>query len=120
MQKLTHMLTGAPRALRNEIPTRLALLAIAMLPVPALAAGFDVPFISEFGCQVVQWLKGPLAVLIFILVVVAALVIGMITKMDWGKIITVCVIFGLVVAIGGILSNSSYIQNVAGMGACLQ
>lgn len=120
MQKLTHMLNGAPGSMRSEIPTLLALLAFATLPIPALAAGFDVPFISEFGCQVVQWLKGPLAVLIFILVVVAALVIGMITKMDWGKIITVCVIFGLVVAIGGILSNSSYIQNVAGMGACLQ
>ena len=120
MRKLTHTLTGALRALRKEMPTLLALLAIATLPIPALAAGFDVPFITEFGCQVVQWLKGPLAVLIFILTVVAALVIGMITRMDWGKIITVCVIFGLVVAIGGILSNSSYVQNVAGMGACLQ
>lgn len=98
--------------------------AAVMLLLPeaayAQAGGFEVPFISEFGCWVVQWMKGPLAVLVFIIVVVATLVIGMITKMDWGRIVTVSVIFGLVVAIGGILARSSYIQNVAGLSACLQ
>ena len=68
----------------------------------------------------VQWLKGPLAILIFILVCVATFVIGMITKMDWARIITVCVIFGVLISLGAILGNSSYIQNVAGMSACLQ
>lgn len=100
----------------------LAFLVLSALPTAALASGsgFSVPFISEFGCQVVAWMKGPLAVLIFIIVVVATLVIGMITKMDWGRIITVTVIFGLIVAAGGILGNSQYIQNVAGLSACLQ
>jgi type IV secretion system protein TrbC len=109
--------------LRNPaVSGMLVLLALlALLPTSAHAQSqLQVPFIQEFGCSVVQWLKGPLAILIFILVCVATLVIGMITKMDWARIITVCVIFGILISIGAILGNSSYIQNVAGMSACLQ
>lgn len=98
----------------------LLLAFLVFAPSPAHAQSIQVPFIQEFGCSVVQWLKGPLAILIFILVCVATLVIGMITKMDWARIITVCVIFGILISIGAILGNSSYIQNVAGMSACLQ
>lgn len=98
----------------------LLLAVLVFAPSPAHAQSIQVPFIQEFGCSVVQWLKGPLAILIFILVCVATLVIGMITKMDWARIITVCVIFGILISIGAILGNSSYIQNVAGMSACLQ
>jgi type IV secretory pathway VirB2 component (pilin) len=94
---------------------------LVLAPAPAHAqTTLQVPFIQEFGCSVVQWLKGPLAILIFILVCVATFVIGMITKMDWARIITVCVIFGVLISLGAILGNSSYIQNVAGMSACLQ
>lgn len=98
----------------------LVLIALAPTAAHAQSGSLSVPFIQDFGCSVVQWLKGPLAILIFILVCVATLVIGMITKMDWARIITVCVIFGVLVSIGSILSNSSYIQNVAGMSSCLQ
>lgn len=97
-----------------------ALLLLALLCGSAHAQGITVPFIQDFGCSVVQWLKGPLAILIFVLVSVATLVIGMITKMDWARIITVCVIFGILISLGAILGNSSYVQNVAGMSACLQ
>ena len=51
---------------------------------------------------------------------VATLVVGMISKMDWSRIIAVCVIFGILISLGAILGNSSYVQNVAGMSACLQ
>lgn len=98
----------------------LLLAFFVLAPTSAHAQTIQVPFIHEFGCSVVQWLKGPLAILIFILVCVATLVIGMITKMDWSRIITVCVIFGVLISIGAIVGNSSYIQNVAGMSACLQ
>lgn len=99
------------------------LVGLAMLAGPAHAQygqGFDVPFITEFGCKVVQWMKGPLAVIVFIMVVVASLVIGMIAKMDWGKLIAVTVIFGVLTGLGGILANSSSIQAMAGLSACLQ
>lgn len=98
----------------------LLLLMFMLTPASAHAASIDVPFLTDFGCSVVQWLKGPLAILIFIMVCVATLVVGMITKMDWARIITVCVIFGVVIGLGAILSSSSYIQNIGGMSACLQ
>lgn len=95
-------------------------LAMLLMPASARAQSFDVPFITEFGCQVVAWLKGPLAVLIFIIVVIITLVVGMIMKMDWGRVVSVTIIFGIITAIGGILANSQYIQKVAGLSACLQ
>ena len=117
--------TPARNVLRNPAMSGLLLLLafFALGPTAAhaqSATSISVPFISEFGCSIVQYLKGPLAILIFILVCVGTLVIGMITKMDWARIITVCVIFGIVISIGAILGNSSYIQNVAGMSSCLQ
>ena len=106
---------------KPALAATLLVLGLAMFtPGLAHAQGIQIPFIQDFGCSIVQWLKGPLAILIFILVCVATLVIGMITKMDWARIISVCVIFGILISIGAILSNSSYIQNVSGMTACLQ
>lgn len=96
------------------------LFGLVMLTGPAHAAPFNVPFINEIGCQVVQWMKGPLAVVVFIIVVVATLLIGMIAKMDWGKLIAVTVIFGILSGIGGILANSSAMQSAVGLSACLQ
>ena len=98
-------------------------LLVALLCAPDAAYAqqqqITVPFVQDLGCSVVQWLKGPLAILIFVLVCVVTLVIGMITKMDWARIISVCVIFGILISLGSILANSSYVQNVAGMSACL-
>jgi type IV secretory pathway VirB2 component (pilin) len=97
------------------------LIGLAVLAGPAhAAASFDVPFINEIGCKVVQWMKGPLAILVFILVVVATLLIGMIAKMDWGKLIAVTVLFGILTGIGGILANSSSFQSFVGLSSCLQ
>jgi type IV secretory pathway VirB2 component (pilin) len=109
-------------AMWRRLLTVLAVLVLAssLLPLEAHAAAIEVPFIRDFGCSVVQWLKGPLAVLIFVIVCVVTFVMGMITKMDWGRIITVCILFGVLIGLGSIFSNSSYIQNVAGMSACLQ
>lgn len=109
-------------------PTQLPILAAVLLtliaffmPTMAFAAGgFNVPFIQDIGCDVVSWLRGPLAIVVFVIVVAATLVVGMITKMDWGRIITVCIIFGVLLGLGSLLANSGYINNVAGMSACLQ
>jgi type IV secretory pathway VirB2 component (pilin) len=94
------------------------LMLLAFTPGSAFAQ-IEVPFIQDFGCDVVQWLRGPLAVVIFVMVVVVTLIFGMITKMDWGRIITVCIIFGIVLGLGRILSGSEYMQNLAGLNACL-
>ena len=113
------------RANPGKLPILFAailLMLAAFMPVEAFAqgSGITVPFIQDFGCSIVAWLKGPLAIVIFVIVVVVTLVFGMISKMDWGKIITVCIIFGVILGMGSILANSGYINNIAGMSACLQ
>jgi len=112
---------SARLAIARRVAISAAVGAAALLPAIAFAqAGIQVPFITDFGCSVVQWLKGPLAILIFVLGAVVTLVFGMITKMDWARIITLTVLFGVVIGLGSILSSSSYIQNIPGMSACLQ
>lgn len=111
---------AARDTLRMSLAAALVTLLLALMPAPAMAQAIQVPFIQEFGCSVVQWLKGPMAILIFIIVCVVTLVFGMITKMDWGRIITVCIIFGVILGLGSILASNGYINNVAGMSACLQ
>jgi len=97
----------------------LAFLALVPGAAHAQSQGFSVPFIQDFGCSVVKWMKGPLAILIFVIVIFATLVIGMIAKMDWAKIISVAVIFGIISALAGFLANNSYMQNMAGLAGCL-
>ncbi len=92
---------------------------LAVMPMEAMAQSFDIPFITQFGCSVVKWMKGPLAILIFVVVVIATLVIGMISKMDWSRIISVCVVFGIIIGLGGVLANSSYFQAMPAMQSCL-
>ncbi|MDB5860187.1 MAG: hypothetical protein JWQ76_3876 [Ramlibacter sp.] len=120
-----HMTDLLPR--RRGVHPAMARIRELLLPLllgasslPGQAAAIDVPFVTDFGCSVVQWLRGPLAILIFVTVVVGTLVLGMITRMQWDRIITICVIFGILVGLGSILSSSSYIQNIGGMSACLQ
>lgn len=99
----------------------LVVLALTLLPGLALAqTGIQMQGVTNFGCMIVQWLKGPLAILIFVLVCVITLVFGMITKMDWGRIISVCIIFGIVISIGSLLTSTGFIQNQFGLSACLQ
>lgn len=101
----------------------LAGLSTLTLSLSVQAQTLNIPFISGIGCSIVQYLKGPLAVLIFILITIATLVIGMITKMDWAKIITTIVIFGIVIGIGSILNSNPQIASAVGAGGltqCLQ
>lgn len=98
-------------------------LVLTAVPVDAMAqtsGGISIPFITEFGCKVVQFLRGPLAILILILVCVATLVIGMISKMDWSRLLFTCVIFGVIATFGPIMASSSYVTSAAGLSACLQ
>lgn len=107
--------------LRFVLCALLVLAVLALMPGAAHAQsnGFSVPFIQDFGCSVVRWMKGPLAILIFVIVIFATLVIGMIAKMDWAKIISVAVIFGIISALAGFLANNQYMQSMAGLSGCL-
>ncbi len=123
---MTASLSRSPTLSRSRTASPLALLvallvaAAAAAPSEAAAQAINIPFISSFGCSIVQWMRGPLAILVFILVVIVTLVVGMISRMDWGRIIAVVVIFGVLVSLPSILTSSSYITNLSGMDACLQ
>jgi len=60
-----------------------------------------------------------LAILIFVVICIATLVIGMISKMDWSRIITVCVIFGIVISLGSMLAGSSFMMSSPTLSGCL-
>jgi len=105
--------------LKTVVTATLIAALLTAMPLEAMAQSFDIPFITQFGCSVVKWMKGPLAILIFVVVVVATLVIGMISKMDWSRIISVCVVFGIIIGLGGVLANSSYFQAMPAMQSCL-
>ena len=105
--------------LKTALTATLVAALLAVMPIDAMAQNFDIPFITQFGCSVVKWMKGPLAILIFVVVVIATLVIGMISKMDWSRIISVCVVFGIIIGLGGVLANSSYFQAMHAMQSCL-
>ena len=68
----------------------------ASAPSIAMAQGtFDLPLINTVGCAIIKWMSGPLAIIIFLLVTVATFVVGIFAKMDWSKILSIVVIYGL-------------------------
>lgn len=112
----SHEVSISPRAI-------VGLLAVAFLLMPQLAhaqVSFTIPFISDIGCQVVRYMKGPLAFLIFVIVIVGTFIVGMIAKMDWSRIITIAILFGILTGMGMILANVPSAQSMAGLAGCLQ
>jgi len=80
--------------------TAVLLLVFAFLMLtPGLSfaqSRFDLPVVTQIGCALVEWMSGPLAIVVFLLVVIATLVIGIFAKMDWTRILTVIIIFGII------------------------
>lgn len=58
--------------------------------------GFSVPGLRTLACSIINWMTGELAVIIFFVVGVATLLVGMMMKMDWAKIVSLIVMFGIV------------------------
>lgn len=80
----------------REAKTLLAASALLLFAGPAMAqASFTLPGFSELACTVINWLKGELAVIVFFVVVVVTLLVGFFAKMDWVKVLSVIVLFGL-------------------------
>lgn len=57
---------------------------------------FSVPGLKTLACSIINWMTGELAVIVFFAVGVATLLVGMMMKMDWAKIVALIVMFGLV------------------------
>lgn len=87
--------------------------AILLLALPSLsfaASGFSLPFISGIGCDIVNWMKSELAIIIFLLVAVATFVIGLFAKMDWTKVLSIVVIYGILQGLATILLSTGTVQ----------
>jgi type IV secretory pathway VirB2 component (pilin) len=82
---------------------------VAASPLVASAA-INLPIIDGVGCDVVNWMKGPLAILVFLIVAVATFVIGLFAKMDWTKILTVVIIYGILQGLAGLLLSNGAIS----------
>lgn len=94
-----------------------ALIIVAMfmaLPGSAFAQSFDLPIITNIGCKIIAWMQGPLAIVIFLLVAVVTIVIGMFAKMDWSKIMSIVVLYGILQGLGTVLITSGFVNMPAG------
>lgn len=110
--------------LRQKITSAGALAAAFGLLTPTIASAagteLDLPLITEVACPVLQWMQGPLGIVIFLCVVVSSLVIGMIAKMQWDRIITVTVILAILVGLSNIVANVDAVSSAAGLSTCLR
>jgi len=79
---------------------------LLFIATAAHAQSLNLPIVTDLACKVVGWMQGPLAVLIFLFVTVATLVIGMVGQVDWSRIVSTCVIFGVIMALGRIFADS--------------
>jgi type IV secretory pathway VirB2 component (pilin) len=105
MQALHH-----PRRSPGLAVTLMIASLLLLLPELAAAAGFSLPFITGIGCDVVRWMKGELAIIVFLLVSVATFVVGLFARMDWTRILSIVVVYGILQGLASILLSTNTIQ----------
>lgn len=88
----------------------LLMAAFLLLPQEVFAQSVQLPMITNIGCKIVSWMQGPLAIVVFLVVAVATIVIGMFAKMDWAKILTVVVLYGILQGLGSFLLSAGFIN----------
>ena len=79
----------------------------------------DTQMLGNFGCAIYNFLTGPLAIWAFILVLVGTLLVGLIAKIDFSKIIVVVVVFALIQAIGTYVMGMDSVASKIGTASCL-
>lgn len=73
----------------------------------AQTASFSIPFLNSLGCQLYSFFTGSLAIWAFILIAAGVLLIGMLAKIDFAKLVGIVVIFGIIQGLGNLLASSS-------------
>lgn len=97
--------------IRGQSVAKLTLLTLAvMVPAVSFAAGFTLPFVTGIGCDILNWMKGELAIIVFLVVTVTTIVIGMFARMDWAKILSIVVLYGVIQGLVGLLASTGYMQ----------
>lgn len=92
---------------KKELLKTLAVAAIGGVPLAASAA-IAFPAITDIGCDIVNWMQGPLAIIVFMIVAVVTFVVGMFAKMDWTKILTIVILYGVLQGLAGLGSSTGF------------
>jgi type IV secretory pathway VirB2 component (pilin) len=96
-----------------------SLLALAGTASAQSGSALDTAMLGNFGCAIYNFLTGPLAIWAFILVLVGTLLVGLIAKIDFSKIIVVVVVFALIQAIGTYVMSMDSVASKIGTASCL-
>lgn len=88
--------------------------------VNAHALSIDTGFITTIGCAVYEYLTGPLASWAFAIVIGCAIVMGLFTNIDWGKIVTGVVIFAVIQSLGMIIVENPTAAKYLKTASCLR
>lgn len=97
-----------------------AALAIAMVSVNAHALSIDTGFLTSVGCAIYEYLTGPLASWAFVVVIGGGIVMGLITSIDWGKIVPAIAIFAVVQSLGMIIIENPTAARYLRTASCLR
>lgn len=103
------MLKRVPNFLNRQISRASALsLSLAVSASEAMAQGkagkLEVKVLSDFGCSLLDFFTGSLAIWAFVLVAAGTLLIGLVARIDFAKLIQVVVIFGVLQGLGAWLA----------------
>lgn len=60
----------------------------------------SMPVLDEFGCSLLEFLTGPLAIWAFVLICAGTLVIGLLAKIDFAKLLAAVVVIALLQTLG--------------------
>lgn len=104
----------------SNVENKVAIAIAAILASgQASAQNIDTTMLGSFGCAIYTFLTGPLAIWAFILVLVGTLLIGLIAKIDFAKIIVVIVVFAVIQAIGTYIMGIPSVAAKLGTATCL-
>ena len=93
---------------------------IAATTMNAHALSIDTGFLTTIGCGIYEYLTGPLASWAFAIVLGGAIVMGLITNIDWGRIVMVVAIFAVVQSLAMLIIENPTAAKYLGSASCLR
>nr|WP_158387183.1 hypothetical protein [Comamonas testosteroni] len=95
-------------------------MALAAASINAHALTIDTGFLTSIGCAIYEYLTGPLASWAFVVVIGGGIVMGLITSIDWGKIVPAVAIFAVVQSLGMIIIENPTAAKYLRTASCLR
>lgn len=93
---------------------------MALTSTSAMAQNIDTSFLTSFGCVVYDYLTGPVAYWGFLFVIIAALLMGFFSRIEWSTIIVAVIIFAVLQSVSSVVIQQPKAAKVLGTAACLR